>query len=137
MSCLLVCMATALGLALPGCASVAPGNDALVVRAEQARDIAVSTFDVLLDLEHANREALWDVDPEIKKTCDFIRENEQGWINGITRVIDAYKANRTPEGKANLTTALATLEASLQTAQELLAKAQAARAATGPPLPTP
>lgn len=111
-------------MVLPGCASVAPGHDPVVVRAEQVRDVAVTTFDVLLELEYQNSEALWKVSPEIKRTCDYIRKNERLWINGLTSMINAYKKNRTPEGKANLTTALATLESGLQLAQKILSQAK-------------
>lgn len=106
-----------------GCATVLPGNDPVVVRAEQIRGIALDTFDTVMKLERDNREALFAVSPDIKHTVDYFRKNELQWINGLDNCIQTYKKNRTPENKATLVTWLAVVEKALAEAQTCLIKA--------------
>jgi len=98
---------------LVGCATVAPGNDPLVVRAEQTTKIAVNLFDSFLKYEYQNRTLLAKVDVEIRKQADHIRANAPKWIEDARVLTKAYKMNRTPENKANLITVLSVLDAAL------------------------
>lgn len=98
---------------LVGCVTVAPGNDPLVVRAEQTTKIAVSLFDSFLKYEYQNRTLLAKVDVEIKKQADNIRANAPKWIEDARVLTKAYKFNRTPENKANLLTVLSVLDSAL------------------------
>lgn len=111
-------------LALCACSTLDPSADSIVVRAEQTRDVAVATFDAFLQLEYENRELLWKVDPGIKHAADYIRLNERGWIKSLTVVIQAYKANRSAENRASLSTWLATVEEALRQAQEHLTRSE-------------
>lgn len=111
-------------LALCACSTLDPSADSIVVRAEQTRDVAVATFDAFLQLEYENRELLWKVDPGIKHAADYIRLNERGWIKSLTVVIQSYKANRSAENRASLSTWLATVEEALRQAQEHLTRSE-------------
>lgn len=103
-----------------GCATVADGNDAAVVNAERTTQIAIDTIDAFLLLEYQNREAYAAISPEIRVAADYLRDNAPGWIKSARNVTKVYKANRTPENKANLITAIATLEQAMREAQAQL-----------------
>lgn len=107
---------------LTACASLQPGADPVVVRAEQTRSIAFLIFDTFLKAEHDNR-ALLAGTPEIHAAAEHIRINGPKWIDDLTALIAVYKANRTPENKANLATGLAVLNTALVTAEKYLAEA--------------
>jgi len=57
----------------PGCATVAPGNDPIVVRAEQVEAGAIASFDLVLNLDQANR-PFWRTNaPGFHQFCEFLR----------------------------------------------------------------
>ncbi len=97
-----------------GCASVAPGHDPVVVRAEQTRSIAASTFAAFVKLEHYNRPALRAISSDFARIADQVRSKSDGWIQSLTRVLAGYKASRNPENRASLTAALSTLDAAMR-----------------------
>lgn len=111
-------------LGMIGCAAIAPGNDALVVNAERTTQIAVDTIDAFLLLEYQNRAAYAAISPDIRTAADYMRDNAPGWIKSARNVTKVYKANRTPENKANLVTAIATLEQAMREAQQYLTLAK-------------
>ena len=115
-----------------GCSSVEPGNDPLVVNAERTTELAVDTFDLFLRWEYDNRATLATV-PQIRRSADRIRAEGQSWLTTTRTLTTAYKANRSPENKANLETALTVLRAALAEARTYLENGL--DMAKGPPLP--
>src|SRR6185436_10876791 len=57
-SCIAFALLLPLSALFSGCASVAPGNDPLIVNAERAETTAVSTFDLVLSIDDSAR-AFW------------------------------------------------------------------------------
>jgi hypothetical protein len=108
-----------LSLVLVGCSAIQPGNDPVVVNAERTTQLAVDVFDTFLKWEYDNRQAL-SVTPEIRKSADFIRGKGQDWLTTARSMTKAYKANRTPENKANLDTAMAVLRMAVTEARNYL-----------------
>lgn len=105
----------ALCLAFQGCtAPILPGNDPVVVRAEQVRSIAADTFAAFVRLEHRDRPALQAISPSFTRIADQVRAQSDGWIQSLTRVLATYKLARTPNNRASLTSAISVLNASLQ-----------------------
>jgi hypothetical protein len=105
------------------CGTLSPGSDSIVVRSEQTRDIALTTFDAFVKFEYNNRAYLLTINPGIKNAADTVRAGAPKWISDFTIVLNVYKKNRTVDNQANLATALATLDAALATAQSYLATA--------------
>lgn len=115
-----------------GCASIEKGQDAVVVNAERTTALALEVFDAFLQWEFENRAALAVV-PEIRKTADTIRRGGITWLQSARAMTKAYKANRTPENKANLETALEVLRAAVREAQSYLNTPVASAEAEGWP----
>lgn len=118
-------------LVLAGCAQLRPGADSLVVRAEQTQQIAFDTFNTFLTLENQNRDLYKQVLPDVHTAAEWLRapmvqpdgktlQRGLSILKSFDRVKMAYKYNRTAENKANLTTALATLETTLNEVQAQL-----------------
>lgn len=117
-----------------GCASVAPDNDPVVVRAEQTTALAFETIDAFLDWEHANRTV---ADADVTAAADKLRVEAPKWLRAARSATKAYKANRTDENKATLVTAIAVLESAMREAQQHLANKPTAmlrQSAAGGPL---
>lgn len=111
---------------LAACATpsnVAPGHDPLVVNAEQAQQAAFEAVDSFLSFEHSQRDLLWALDPGIKRAADRLRETFPAANDSLLRAIDAYKANRAPDLRANLNTWLAVVETARVEAQRWVATA--------------
>lgn len=105
-----------------GCASVAEGHDPIVVNAERVSASAFDLIDSFLQYEAANRELLWRTDQGIKRVADQLRDQAPGAIKTLRNATKAYKANKTPENKANLATWLATVNSLLADASANMAK---------------
>lgn len=121
-----VAMLLAIGLgiaALPGCSTIAPGSDPVVVRAEQTRETAIQTFDAFLLYEYSNRDYLWGKSHDFKSVADNIRQNESGWIEALNSGIKRYKENKA-DGTGPLTQALAAIETALAEAQATITRAK-------------
>jgi len=103
-----------------GCAQLQPGHDAVVVRSEQIQQSIFDTVDTFLAYEKANREALWAINPGIKKAADDLRRMFPLANATALNMLDAYKWNRTLENKVNLMTALAVIEQARTEAQTWL-----------------
>lgn len=101
-----------------------------VVIAEQTAKISFALADNFLLWEHANHTA---IPVEVRNAADNIRDNwPKAWWN-FRALTKAYKANRTPEGAANLDTAravLAQLDAIIQQYAPQEVKLKAASEAT-------
>ena len=97
-----------------GC--VTPGADPVVVQAERSTELAYDVFDSFLLWEKNNREAMAGT-PGVKRTADAIRANGVKWLQSAREMTKAYKANRTPENKANLETALQVLASAVSEAK--------------------
>ncbi len=107
-----------------GCSSILPGNDPVIVRAEQVEKTALAVFDTYVHVEFSQREKLKSISPEFVKVADLIRVSADDWIESLEAALKAYRNNRSPENKATLVTALAVLETSLAEAQRYLGQTQ-------------
>lgn len=108
-------------LMMTGCATVEDGNSVVVVNAERSVKIAAETIDTFLKLEYENQAIYEAISPGIHKFANELRKNAPSYITNVRTLTKAFKANRTEENKANLTTAVAVLEAALREAQTHLA----------------
>lgn len=106
--------------AFTGCAGVKEGSDPLVVRAEQASEIAFETFDTFLKFEFENKELLLKTDPKIHETADLIRRDGLTWISDLREATKAYKKARDPDSQAKLHNSLTALQNVLTQAQKYL-----------------
>lgn len=113
-----------------GCAAVQEGSDPVVVRAQQAQSLSLQILDSFVLYEYNNRGALLAVSPEIKKAADNVRKRAPMAFESLSNALATYKANRTPENKANLVTYLAVVEQLQAEAVKWLATAR-----TQPPTP--
>jgi hypothetical protein len=94
-----------------GCAwfqpsTVAVGSDPVVVGAEQASKLAVAYTGEFLKWEWINRGT---VGSGVTKIADDIRKEFPKSHTALREATKAYKASRSPENKASLDTAIATL----------------------------
>lgn len=112
-----------IALLLASCATITPGSDPVVVNAERFTAVAADTFDLFVHTEYDNRAYLATVDPHIHTYANFIRVNAKSYLQSARTMTKAFKANRSPENKANLTTALAVLTAAIGETQKYLVKA--------------
>lgn len=110
----------ALGLAI-ACASVAPGSDPVVVHAEQAQVIAFDVCDFFLTFEKAHQAQL---PAEVHAAAETIRKHGPDAFRALRLTIESYKANRTPEGKADLVTALSVVQQLWDIATKYIAASQ-------------
>jgi hypothetical protein len=131
-------LAFAVLVLLSGCKTLQPGADPVVVRTEQSLTIAQATFDTFLKLDDADRPLVKHQLPAVHNFAEWLREPMPispgstvivaRWAEMVAaadRVKLAYQANRTPENRANLVTALATLEVAVSEVQSNLAQLQA------------
>lgn len=96
-----------------GCSSILPGNDSLVVRAEQAEKDANVAFNAFVQVEYANRDALLKVNPQIQKLADKVRVGWTNWVQTLDRAILTYKGAKTPDNATALVAAQAVIEGNL------------------------
>lgn len=114
-----------------GCAGLKPGADPLVVRCEQAEQVAFSTFDTFVHLVADHEAEVKARVPAAYVFAEWLRAKApDGQPRGLAMVASlgsvrrAYAANRTPERKASLLSALAALQASVGEAQKHIATVQ-------------
>jgi len=112
-----------IALSLWGCATIKPGNDPVVVRAEAFRGVAVATLDTYVNLELRNRQLLWDTDKGFFKVAQKIRAGTKGWLASFDRTLASYKASRTDQNKVSLEGATEVIQTALNEAQTYLVKA--------------
>lgn len=106
-----------------GCASILPGSDPLVVRAEQGLKAADATFNTYVQVEYANRDLLKKVDIKFETVADKIRVGWTNWVVVLDKALLSYKHAKTPENQAALAQAQATVDTNLAAAQALLSQA--------------
>lgn len=82
----LLVIASFVCLSGPGCATIEPGEDPLVVRAEQAEYTAKATFDLILNVDHSDR-GFWRTNaPAFHSFCEWLRQPQTVWItNSLPR----------------------------------------------------
>lgn len=112
-------------LLLASCASILPGNDPVVVRAEQATIIAKDTFNLVEKLDFDAYPAFKLADARAagqeRTFVNTLRHNDQTWLASARTATAAYKGNRSAENKANLDTAIAVLSAATSEANKYIA----------------
>jgi hypothetical protein len=99
-------------------------TDPVVVNAEKTLLIARDTFTLFVHLERDNRASLAKISPQFHQYAEILRRNGIKWLRTADAMKEAYKNNRTPESKANLLTALATVSEALNQTQQYIHKSQ-------------
>ena len=108
-------------LSFLGCASLAPGADPIVVRTEQAETTAKSTFDLVLNVDQADR-GFWRTNaPAFHGFCEWLRVPTPAGTNILPRcsamiwsadmVKQSYKAGAASSN--TLYTVVVTLESAI------------------------
>lgn len=112
-------------LAISGCVRLQPGADPLVVRVEQTETIAYSTFDMVLNVNNANR-PFWRTNaPPFHSFCEWLRQpitvnvtntlpRAAAMIMQMNVVKNDYKAGKAGSNAVN--TILITLQSALNQA---------------------
>jgi hypothetical protein len=114
---------------LSGCASLLPGSDPIVVRAEQATQLLYVTTDRFLLWEHQNREKY----SGFKQLADKLRQNVPWVLQRCRDATKEYKKQRNEATKRVLIISLASVETMLHEAQ----LATAVVPSFNPPQPPP
>ena len=112
---------------LTGCASLKPGADPLVVRCEQAEQVAFSTFNAFVHLVADHEAKVKATVPAAFTFAEWLRaKTADGTPRGLAMVTSlgnvrrAYAANRSPENKATVLGALAAVQAAIEESQRHL-----------------
>lgn len=103
------------------CSTVQPGQDALLVRAEQTEKTAFSIMDTFVTIEDQNQALLEAKLPGIHAAAEKIRREGKPAIRALHNAIDAYRKN--PDAPA-LIKALSVVESLSNDAQSWIAKSQ-------------
>lgn len=90
-----------------GCARIQPGQDKLVVQAEQTAEVASATLTAFVTWAYNNQAT---VGVDVQKAANAIRLTAPKAIDSLRATTKTYKANRTPENKATLETWLKVVE---------------------------
>lgn len=109
----------ALALALAGCAALQMGADPLIVRTEQTQTVARATFDLVLNVDHADR-GFWRTNaPLFHRFCEDLRRAVPYGGSNVARVLAtelqvddlkrSYQASKTDGTARALDAALAVL----------------------------
>ncbi len=112
------------GCQQPGTIS-AQNTDQIILRAEQTAQTARLTFDTFVRLERDNEAALKAVNPAIHTYANYIRTHGLDWVTSLRDATKTFKANRTPENQASLTTILATITNAVSQTNKYIAVAKA------------
>ena len=104
-----------------GCATVRPGEDPVLVRAQQTYETARETANLLFVLEDQHQDLLESKLPGTHKTVEGLRLTVRKELPNLLRAIDAYEAARSA-GKSDLLTALAVVDEFLDEIQALVSK---------------
>lgn len=103
------------------CASVSPGEDPVLVRAQQTYETARETANLLFTIEDQHEALLESKLPGTHAVVEKLRVRVRAELPKLLRAIDAYDAARAV-GKSDLLTALAVAEEFLGELQGLLGK---------------
>lgn len=131
---------------LGGCASVQPGNDPVIVHAQQTIAIGTDAFDTFLAMEESTHQTFCAVSPEAcgpvhkfgenlrRKVADVgpdgtprTTRQAKKWLNTATHLTDVYIATPSPENKANLQKILNVITAAVAESQRYMLKLKAVR----------
>lgn len=113
-----------------GCTSVNPptisvaATDQIILRAEQTAQTARLTFDTFVHLERNNEALLKQVNPQIHEYANKLRRNGLNWVTSLRDATKTFKANRTTENQATLTTLIATLTQAIGEANTYITEAK-------------
>lgn len=116
---------------LSGCASLLPGSDPIVVRAEQATQLLYVTSDRFLLWEHSNR----DKYPGFKALGDKLRQNVPWVLQRCRDATKEYKRQRNESTKRVLVISLASVETMLDEAQAATSLVPSFNPPQPPPIP--
>jgi hypothetical protein len=109
------------------CATVAPGNDPVLVKAEASQKAAFDGVRAFLTIEYENRAEFQSIAPDVTKIADEIRKKLKGdattpgVFSKIDAAIDAYRNAKATAG--DLSAADAQLKAAIAGGTSLLATA--------------
>lgn len=109
---------------LAGCASIKPGNDPLIVHADQSRKALVETADSFVALEKNNRDYFWSVSKSIKHTADGIRATVPPILIALDASVDRYRAHKTSVQSSDLELRIAIVTSTIADITAAYLKAQ-------------
>jgi hypothetical protein len=112
-------------LFLTSCASILPGNDAVLVNAERTTALAFDAFDSFFALERGQEAYIKANLPEVHKFANSLRVNAPKYLATARVTTEAYRTNRSATNKANLQTATAILQTALSQVQVYTAQVTA------------
>jgi hypothetical protein len=104
----------------------AQNADQIILTAEKTAETALLTFDTFVTLERENEAMLKTANPQIHTYANYIRLHGKGWIVQLRNATKVFKANRTPDSRANLNTILATLISAIGDTQKYIGQSKAA-----------
>jgi hypothetical protein len=126
MECSLICAPV---VVLTSCTQPAisqQSTDQIILRAEQTAQVARDTFNLFVHLERDNEAMLKSVNPAIHDYANTIRAHGLDWIDSLRAATKAFKANRTSQSQADLSTALATLTTAISETNKYIAMSKQA-----------
>lgn len=94
-------------LTFTGC--VSPGNDPLIVHAQQTKRLYLATADSFLKLEKANRDVLWKKDHGFKHIADRVRIYTPEYIAIVDKAITDWKVAKTQPNQVALSSGITIL----------------------------
>ncbi len=97
--------------------------DALVVTAQNTRQVASDTFDGLMTIEAHNEEVLKALNPKIHDSAQLVRKNGKRWLDDLTKAITDYQTIRSDGNGTKLKAALSLVDDALIDAAKYLAEA--------------
>ena len=109
-------------LILNGCATILPGNDPVVVRAEQTLKSSVTIMHSFLTYEEKNRIVLLQTQPEVNIVAEKIRREAPPIIQSVKMRIRDYKANKNVQNKQFMDVMINVLEGMADEVSQQLTK---------------
>ncbi len=128
---LCLCIGIAAPVAFTGCGTTGTlaisqqNTDQIILRAEQTAQTARLTFDTFVRLERDNEAALKQVNPAIHTYANYIRTHGLDWVTSLRSATKNFKANRSPQNQANLSTILLTITDAVSQTNSYIAQAKA------------
>lgn len=115
-----------LATVLQGCATLRPGADQFLTRAEQSFDVAFWSVDALFRVEKVTPE-MDKLVPGSHAVIDRMRLDAPPVFMAAMNAMDAYRANPTEAGKTRVTQAIAVATSLAQDASSWLTKINTAK----------
>jgi hypothetical protein len=104
----------AIFLLVQGCATVQPGNDPVVVHAEQLYQQAFDASDTLFKLEEVNRSLLLQYAPSVDRAINALKPKVKLVLADARLDLAIYKDKRTSDNMGRLNAAILALTSLLQ-----------------------